>query len=376
MHEALKTFRRQLHANPELSGREKNTQQRIVTMLKEHGVDHPQEIGQFGLIYPFHFGEGPHLLVRVDIDALPIKEINSFDYRSKVDGVSHKCGHDGHTAIGVGLAVKLKNEPLKKGKVTVLFQPAEEIGEGAKGMLADPNFNIKEYDFAVALHNIPGRAMHEILWKKDNFTPAVKSLIIRLIGRTSHAAEPLKGFNPSYAISEIIQTALEQEETDEKHENYNLITPVFSEIGSKDYGISAGYGEVHFTIRSWTQKRMEETTEDFIAKVNSIATKHHLQLKTEFLAEFASNKNDHYVVDQIVKSGNDLGLNTTLKAEPFPWGEDFGLFTQNIPGAMFGLGSGENTPALHNPDYDYPDEITETGVNMFYEIAKNICNSV
>jgi len=368
--------RKQLHANPELSGKEQETQQRIVSFLKDFGVNSGKEVGQFGLIYPFHFGTGPHLLIRVDIDALPIQEINEFQHKSIVEGVSHKCGHDGHTTIGVGLAVRLKNEPLKHGKVTVLFQPAEEIGEGAKGILEDPNFNIEEYDYTVALHNIPGKKMHEILWKKDNFTPAVKSLIIRLTGKTSHAAEPLKGFNPSYAVSEIIQTALDQEETDEKHNNYNLITPVFTQVGSKDYGISAGFGEIHFTIRSWTQEKMDEASELFLSKVKSIALKHHLEVVTEYIAEFASNMNDHCVVDQIVKSGNELGLRTFLKPEPFPWGEDFGLFTQNIPGAMFGLGSGEATPALHNPDYDYPDEITETGINMFYEIAINTCKHV
>jgi amidohydrolase len=372
----LTSFRRLLHANPELSGEEKETQKRIMSFLNEYGIDNGKEVGKYGLLYPFHFGEGPHLLIRVDIDALPIQEINSFEHKSIIEGVSHKCGHDGHTTIGIGLALKFKQNPLDAGKVTILFQPAEEIGEGAQGILGDSTFKCKDYDYAVALHNIPGQEMHSILWKKDNFTPAVKSLIIRLQGKTSHAAEPLKGFNPSYAISEIIQTALEQEETDEEHKDYNLITPVFAEIGSKDYGISAGYGEIHFTIRSWRQERLESTTEAFLSAVNSIAKKHHLTIETEFLAEFASNQNDHFVVDQIIKSGEVLGLNVVSKKEPFPWGEDFGLFTQKIPGAMFGLGSGINTPALHNPDYDYPDEITETGVNLFYEIAKNITDSV
>lgn len=376
MEEALKSFRRLLHANPELSGQERETQQRIIDKLEEFGINHGKEVGKFGLTYTFDFGEGPHLLVRVDIDALPIQETNDFEHKSIIPGVSHKCGHDGHTTIGVGLAVMLKSQPLSSGKVTVLFQPAEEIGEGAKGILEDHRFNADDYDYALALHNIPGASLHEILWKKDNFTPAVHSLIVRLHGKTSHAAQPLKGHNPSYAISEIVQTALQLEETDEQHANYNLITPVYSSVGTKDYGISAGYGEIHFTIRSWTQARMEETTKAFLNAVDTIAKKHHLRLETEFLAEFASNQNDHFVVDTIVKAGETLGLKVTRKTEPFPWGEDFGLFTQTIPGAMFGLGSGEKSPALHNPDYDYPDEITTTGVDTFYEIAKNICHSV
>jgi metal-dependent amidase/aminoacylase/carboxypeptidase family protein len=200
-------------------------------------------------------------------------------------------------------------------------------------------------------------------------------LIIKLTGKTAHAAQPLTGHNPSYAIAEITQWALENEQTDEKHPNYHLITPVFTEIGSRDYGISAGYGEVHFTIRSWEQSKMESVTEAFLTKVKSIAAAHKLELAHEFTAVFAANHNNHFVVDQILQSAKDLGLNHSEKAEPFPWGEDFGLFTQTIPGAMFGLGSGENTPALHNPDYDYPDEITETGINLFYAIAQHIVES-
>ncbi|MDP4764652.1 MAG: amidohydrolase [Salibacteraceae bacterium] len=371
----LTDFRKSLHQNPELSGYEVETQSRIKQFIKAKTKLEGKNVGQFGTLYSFDFAPGKKVLIRVDCDALPIQEINDFSHKSKVDGVSHKCGHDGHTTIGAGLVMKLHNEPLSAGSVDVIFQPAEEIGEGAKGILADANFDISRYDYAVALHNIPGKPLHQVLYKKDGFTPAVQSLIVKLTGKTAHAAQPLTGHNPSYAIAEITQWALENEQTDEKHPNYHLITPVFTEIGSRDYGISAGYGEVHFTIRSWEQSKMESVTEAFLTKVKSIAAAHKLELAHEFTAVFAANQNNHFVVDQILQSAKDLGLNHSEKAEPFPWGEDFGLFTQTIPGAMFGLGSGENTPALHNPDYDYPDEITETGINLFYAIAQLIVES-
>ena len=376
MDNTLKHFRRDLHAHPELSGHERETQKRIKAFLADQGITHGKDVGRFGTLYHFYFGDGPHLLVRVDIDALAIQEVNTFEHRSLTEGLSHKCGHDGHTTIGVGLAMRLQNEPLEHGAVTLLFQPSEENGEGAQGVLKDPQFDPEEYDYAVALHNIPGESLHEVLWKHDNFTPAVQSLILRLTGRTSHAAEPLKGENPTYAIAEIVTEALRLEETDEKHSNYRLITPVFTEIGSKDYGISAGYGEIHFTIRSWHQTDMEAATNDFMNEVQRIADEHRLRLESEIVAVFASNQNHEDVVKAITDSAKQLGLDMTERSEPFPWGEDFGLFTQKIPGAMFGLGSGKNTPALHNPDYDYPDELTPTGVNLFYQIAKTICSSV
>ena len=369
----LMNFRRNLHAHPELSGQEKETQRRIKEKLSQHGIQPTQDVGQFGTLYTFRFGDGPHLLVRVDIDALAIREVNDFEHRSTYDGISHKCGHDGHATIGVGLALKLQEEPLVSGTVSVLFQPSEENGEGARGILDDPSFDVHAFDAAVALHNIPGAPHHQVLWKYKNFTPAVQSLIIRLKGRTAHAAQPLTGENPTYAISEIVQEALRLEETDEKHPNYRLITPVYTEIGSKDYGNSAGYGEIHFTIRSWLQKDMEAATEAIIQSASNIATQHRLAMDTEILAVFAANQNAKEVVDAVRKAAGALDLDDHERSEPFPWGEDFGLFTQHIPGAMFGLGSGVNTPALHNPDYDYPDDITLTGVNLFYEIAKDFC---
>ncbi|MEX2597331.1 MAG: M20/M25/M40 family metallo-hydrolase, partial [Salibacteraceae bacterium] len=236
--------------------------------------------------------------------------------------------------------------------------------------------DICAFDHAVALHNIPRKTMHQIIYKKDSFTPAVQSLIIKLFGKTSHAAEPLKGTNPSYAISEIIEYAKNNEQTGEDHPEYRLITPVFVTVGSKDYGISAGYGEIHFTIRSWEQNTMEKATESTLEFVKKQCDKYGLKLETEITASFASNKNDHEVVNHIAEASKTLDLEAFEKPKPFPWGEDFGLFTQHVSGAMFGLGAGENTPALHNPDYDFPDEITPTGINMFYQIAKNICEDV
>jgi len=309
------------------------------------------------------------------MDALPIEEVNTFEHRSTVSGVSHKCGHDGHSAIGVGLVGLLKETPLSQGRVTVLFQPAEEVGEGARRVMDDPDFHISDYDFALALHNIPGYPKNELIWKKKQFTTAVQSLILRFKGKTSHAAEPLKGNNPAIVIADTIRYARENQVVDEEELYYHLLTPIYIHMGSQDYGVAAGYGEAHFTIRSRRQAHMEEVTQKLIEFARNRAWKEGIRMEAETLAEFAANRNDPLILEPLREAAEALGLSQTRRRVPFPWGEDFGLFTQHIPGAMFGLGAGEECPALHNPDYDFPDDLIPTGIRIFYETVNRLIAS-
>src|SRR5690606_21075539 len=142
------------------------------------------------------------------------------------------------------------------------------------------------------------------------------------------------------------------------------IATVFCHLGSKDYGISAGEAEVHFTIRCWTSDQLDFRKKEIEKSITSISQKYHLQASAEWIYDFAANKNDQDAFTLIQKASQQNGFDFLEKKYPFKWGEDFGVFTQNQKGAMFGLGSGKNTPALHNPDYDFPDEIIPVGVKM------------
>lgn len=368
----LKSIRHQLHQQPELSGNEHGTQQFIKKVLSDAFQLTGTVVAKTGLLYHFNFGEGPSVLVRVDIDALPIQEENDFEHQSKNEGVAHKCGHDGHTTIGIGLIEKLVNQPLPAGQVTLLFQPAEEIGEGAKAVLNDANFNIKHYQYALALHNIPGLPLHEVAWKVGPFTMAVQSIIIVFKGKTTHAASPKGGVNPAAAVAQLLLWAKETEVTDANEKAYHLITPVHANLGTPDYGIAAGYGEVHFTLRSKTQTGLNAAIKKVQQHAQQLARANNLQTNNRLVATFAANENDKKVVNHIVAAAEKLSLSHQEKPVPFSWGEDFGLFTQYIPGAMFGLGSGESCPELHHPLYDFPNELIPTGVNLFYETVKNI----
>jgi amidohydrolase len=367
--ELLIGFRKELHANPELSGEEKDTCQRIHSFLHEHA--HPDEIvevGNYGLLAIFHGKEsGKQLMLRGDTDALPIQEVNDFDHRSKTPGVSHKCGHDGHTCILLGTAMALsKNKPLHD--VALLFQPAEENGTGAVSVLEDPTFQERNIESAIALHNLPGFPMNMVVTRHGSFTPSVKSLVIRLVGKTAHAAEPEHGINPALAIAEIIQRAHEMSVPDIEDTGFFLITPIHINMGEIAHGISAGDAELHFTIRSWTAERTKRKGDELKTAVEEIGTRNGLQVNCTWTQEFEANENDLQLVDIIRNAAASSGLSQQNAEKPFKWGEDFGVFTQRFPGAMFGLGAGSETPALHNPDYDFPDELIATGVNLFCSI--------
>ncbi|WP_417590682.1 M20 metallopeptidase family protein [Owenweeksia hongkongensis] len=366
--EDLKQIRRHLHIHPEVSTEEVETQRYVKKHLEKLNHDDLQEVGKTGLVIFFKGkDDGKKILLRGDMDALPIQEINDFAHKSVNEGVSHKCGHDGHTTILLGVANHLSENRPVKGEVCLVFQPAEENGKGAKAILEDPNFSF-DADKAYALHNLPGYPLHKVVCRKSSFTAAAKSVIFKLNGKTSHAAEPEKGINPGLAISEILQLSESLSEKDINKDDFRLITMVHVEMGEKAYGISAGYGEVHFTLRTWRNDVMQMLDKSLVEAVEHICAKQNLRLEKEYLEIFHANDNDDGAYEIIKQAAANNSLSFENRETPFKWGEDFGLFTEKYKGAMFGIGSGENCPALHNPDYDYPDEITETGIKMFTEI--------
>ena len=238
---SLEQIRKEIHQNPELSQREYLTAHRILNYLTKHSNGSVSSVADTGVIATFESGvEGKSILLRADIDALPIIETNDFDYKSNVHGISHKCGHDGHTVIMLGVARLLSVHPIIKGKVVLLFQPAEEVGKGAEAVLKDHLFQKLQFDFVFALHNIPGIEKNQIILKENTFNANVKSIIIKLHGKTAHAAEPEKGHNPALAIADILHYSEAESNNKPKQNDFFLITPVHINMGEIAYGISAG----------------------------------------------------------------------------------------------------------------------------------------
>ncbi len=375
--EQLTTLRHELHTHPELSGEEQATAKRIAEELRRLSPDRlVAGIGGHGLIAEFNGkAEGPRLMFRAELDALPIQETNDrLSYSSRVRNKSHKCGHDGHMTIIMGLARLIAANRPESGSVIFLFQPAEETGEGATWMLEDDKFAAFHPDYAFALHNLPGFPLGAIVTKAGAFNASVKSLILRLQGKTSHAAEPENGINPAPAIAKILEMAETRSLPDAAAEDFRLATPVHVIMGEPAYGVSAGYGEVHLTLRCWRKALMDEWGDAFLRESQEIAQSYGLSTAFEWTNVFRANFNDAPSVKLIREVAAAENLPFIIREQPFKWGEDFGAFSQRFSGAMFGLGAGKNMPALHNPDYDFPDALIETGILICSGICDRLLN--
>ncbi len=370
----LETFRKELHAHPEVSGNERETATRVQRFLEKCSPDSLlTEVGKHGIVATFDSGkEGPTLLFRAELDALPIREVNTFGHRSKYEGVSHMCGHDGHATVLCGLAQELAAERPKKGKVHLLFQPAEENGEGAKAMLADPKFATITPDMVFAFHNLPGYPLGTAVVRDGIFTAAVNSIIIHLKGKTAHAAEPEHGINPALAVADILKGSLDLAHNVPADKNMRVVTTVHVLLGDTSYGISADEAEVHLTVRCWDDGNLRKLERDIESLSKSIADQHDLKVSFAYTQSFHANRNDPEVAELVRRAAQNNGIPLKERDFPFKWGEDFGLFTDRFKGCMFGLGSGENQPALHNPDYDWPDQLTATGIRVFHGIIKDV----
>ncbi len=366
----LKALRKELHRHPELSGQEVETAMRIKKFIQEH--DNPEIIdglGGNGLAVVYRFSDsGPVVVIRCELDALPIEEENNFEYRSINGGVSHKCGHDGHMAILSGLALWLKDQKFHYGKVVLLFQPAEETGTGAADVLKDSRFRDLKPDHVFALHNVPGFPLNAIVCIEDNFSSTVQSVSIQLVGKESHSAQPEHGLNPALCIAELIQRFDALNNNNPAGSDFRLMVPIYSTMGKKSYGISAGSGEIHYTLRTKSKVEMESLKSEVEAIILEIGSKHRLLHSAIWFDYFPAVINDDFCNQMIAQAAKRSGFDVIDKEQAFKFGEDFGWFSESYKGAMFGLGSGIQSPTLHQANYDFPEEILETGMTMFENI--------
>lgn len=363
----LTALRRVFHSHPELSKCECNTAAMVVAELQKLApTSIISSIGGTGVVATFDSGvEGPKVLFRAELDALQIQEVNGFEHKSCCPGVSHKCGHDGHMATVLGVSQLVAKNWPKKGLVYVLFQPAEETGSGAESMLVDPAFASIKPDLVFAYHNVPGYPLGQVILRDGAMTASVRSLIIKLHGKTSHAAEPENGISPAMAISRLIHIFDNLSNNNTERADFRVITPVHMRMGEVAYGVSAGYGEIHLTIRTWTETEMTNLINEIMQSITQITSIYKLTFDTEWVEVFVANENKPGAVKLLAEAAASTNSPHVYHSLPFKWGEDFGHFTTAFDGAFFCIGAGENSPALHNPDYDFPDEILEVGLRMF-----------
>lgn len=360
-------LRHTLHQFPETALEETQTAQRILEFFKPFAPDLTiKKLGGTGLAFVFKGAKpGKRILFRCELDALPIEDLKKSEHQSQIPGKGHLCGHDGHMAILCGLGEKLsQNRPLS-GEVVLLFQPAEETGDGARAVLADPRFEQIRPHFAFALHNLPGFPLHQVVMRKGTFAAGSTGMSIFLTGKTSHSAHPEAGVNPAQVLARLIQ---ELPKLPQESGGFTLLTLIHAELGSLAFGTSAGRGSLSMTLRAFNQPDLDRLIEKVKAKALALAKEEELNVEFGFVEQFAVSVNDFELYPVVEKAAQKLGFSLTEKAEPFRWSEDFGLFSQICPSFLFGLGSGENCPQLHEGTYDFPDELIESGIKIFWRI--------
>lgn len=369
MKEQIIALRHYLHQYPELSNQETGTSRYIESFLEPYNPSRVIELGKTGRAFVFDGPDpGKTTIFRAELDALPIMEEGELPYKSVRPGISHACGHDGHMATLAGLGERIASNPPLYGSAVLLFQPAEEVEQGALDVVSDKRFKDIEPDAIFALHNIPGIPTNQLVTRVGSFAAASKGLIIVLKGISCHAGEPEKGINPAVAIARIIQGVDELNKEPGLFTDVAFTTVVNLQLGEVAHGTSPGQAEVRLTLRAFENRDMITLTTRVETLVKEIAGQENLGYTIQPTEVFPATVNHPGCVDMIRKAAGELQIPLKEIDTPFRWSEDFGYYTEKYPGGYVGLGSGETQAALHHPRFDFPDEILETGIRFFYSL--------
>lgn len=368
----LQAFRHELHRHPEVSGEERETARRVVEALQPLAPSRiVTDLGGHGIAAVFDSGlTGPTLLIRAELDALPIEEKSAAHHRSTTPGKGHLCGHDGHSTILLALARGLSRQPVGKGRVILLWQPAEEDGSGAAAVLADPRFEEIRPDFAYSLHNMPGLAFGTVALKSGPVNCASRGMKITLSGKTAHASQPETGISPMAAMSRLMPELTALSLGAPPSTDFTLATVTHASLGEQAFGIAPGDAEIWVTLRTLVDDRMADLcakAEHLVAEASQTAG---LQHGISYHDIFFHCENAPEAVAHLEAALQAEGIRFDEGNLPMRASEDFGRLRAVCPSAMFFLGAGENHPALHNPDYDYPDDLTAIGARVFMAVIR------
>lgn len=370
----LTDWRRALHRLPEVSGQEAQTAATVVQALQALRPDRiVTGLGGHGVAAEWGAGDGPTVLFRAELDALPIEELSDAPHRSTVAGKGHLCGHDGHMAILLGLARLISRHPPRSGRVILLFQPAEEDGSGAAAVIADPRYAGLRPDWAFSLHNMPGLPFGQTALATGPVNCASLGLKITLSGKTAHASQPETGVSPALAVSRLIPALGALGQGGALHPDYRLVTVTHAQLGEPAFGIAPGSAEIWATLRTLTDDRMAALLDAATALARAEA-QHGLSVSFTQHDHFAASVNDVQATARLRAALDALQMPHDTGDLPMRASEDFGRFgaQSETRGAMLFLGAGQSHPALHNPDYDFPDALIPIGARLFHRVLTDI----
>lgn len=359
-------LRRALHSSPEISGEEYHTAQTILRFIEErfNGFEVIPGLGGEGIVAKKKYGEGPEIAFRAELDGLPINEENEIPYRSKISGMSHACGHDGHMSILLRTARLIDKANFTKGTLTLLFQPAEENGKGAMAMLKDPKFDFFRPHVLYALHNIPGKPMGTVYSKKGTFACGSVGVRLHIFGKTAHAAHPEDAVNP-ILLSDGFLKSMASISSETK--GFSLVTPISLISGEETFGTTPESSTVLLTLRAELSHDLEFMMKETQRIAEEMEGAEGVRTILSFEEFFPVTENRAFL-PELEAACKSIGHPLVEMDEPNRWSEDFGHFASRGPTHMFGLGAGELTSPLHSSSYDFPENLIEIGAEIFFEL--------
>ncbi|MBC7181267.1 MAG: amidohydrolase, partial [Roseovarius sp.] len=271
----LTALRRLLHQHPEVSGGEIETAQRITGALTAYTPDRLLTgLGGHGVAAVYQGRDhGPTILFRCELDALPITEQgDDLPHRSTVPGTGHLCGHDGHMTVLLALARLLSRQRPARGRVVLLFQPAEETGAGAAAVLRDPEFETISPDYAFALHNMPGLPLGHVGLIPGPVNCASRGMAITLVGKSAHASEPENGHSPMHTLAHLMPALTALSHGTPQDSDFTLATVTHAQMGAPAFGIAPGEATLYVTLRTLTDGGMQALCDAATTLVMDTAT--------------------------------------------------------------------------------------------------------
>jgi amidohydrolase len=378
----MEVLRRDIHAHPELCFQEQRTSDLIAKALTDWGIPLHRGLGKTGVVGIVKNGSGQRAVgLRADIDALPMTEHNTFAHASVHTGKMHACGHDGHTAMLLAAAKYLAKHRHFDGTVYLIFQPAEEGGGGAREMINDGLFDRFPMEAIFGVHNWPGVPVGQFAIKSGPVLASSNEFKITIRGRGSHAAMPHNGVDPVPIACQIVQSFQTIITRNKRPIDTGVISVTMIHAGEATNVIPATC-ELQGTVRTFTsdvlemiERRMHQVAEatcrafgatsEFTFRRNYPPTVNHAK-ETEFVRTLL---------------GGLVGVPNVLEFEPTMAAEDFSYFLLEKPGCYFLIGNGDGTHRtngpdagpcmLHNPNYDFNDELIPLGGSMWVQLAES-----
>ena len=370
--ERFAEIRRDFHAHPEIGFQEERTSGIVADLLRGWGIETHTGVGGTGVVGIVEGARpGRSIGLRADMDALPMEEETNLPWRSQTPGVSHACGHDGHTATLLAAAQYLSEHRDFPGRVVLIFQPAEEGLGGARAMLADGLFDRFPCDEVFGLHNSPYTAPGVVGIKPGVAMAGADFFDVKVRGTGSHAASPQHARDPIMAATALVQ-AFQTIRSRNAPPHEAAVLSVTQIHAGAAYNVVPAEVTLAGTLRFFSEEARERMRTRMETLAKGIAAGFEMEIEIEFRDIFTVLENDAALTDKVLEIAKEVtgAEHTLLQPEAVTGSEDFADMLKAVPGAYFTVGHKGEVP-LHNPGFVFDDEAIPLGASMFVRLVED-----